>query len=72
MESKKMDINELICKTKTDSRNLKNLRLLKGTGVGGGRDGPEVWDWYMHTEVYGMIGQWGSAVPNREQYPIFL
>ena len=25
----------------------------------------------MHTEVYGMIGQWGPAVQNRELYPIF-
>ena len=25
----------------------------------------------MHTEVNGMIGQWGSAVEYRELYPIF-
>ena len=38
-----------------------NLWLAKGIG-GGGRDGLGVWDWHMHTEVYGMIGQWGPAV----------
>ena len=27
-----------------------------------GRDGLGVWDWHMHTEVYGMIGQWEPAV----------
>ena len=26
------------------------------------RDGLGVWDCHMHTEVYGMIGQWGPAV----------
>ena len=26
-----------------------------------GRDGLEVWDWHMHTTVYGMNGQWGPA-----------
>ena len=30
--------------------------------LGGGRDGLEVWDWHMHTEEYGMTGQWGPAV----------
>ena len=28
---------------------------------GGGRDGLRVWHWH-HTEVYGMIGQWGPVV----------
>ena len=27
-----------------------------------GRDGLGVWDWHMHTEVYGMIGQQELAV----------
>ena len=27
-----------------------------------GRDGMGVWDWHMHTMVYGMIGQQGPAV----------
>ena len=40
---------------------LKNLWLPKETG-GGGRDELGVWDWHTHTEVYGMIGQWGPAV----------
>ena len=25
----------------------------------------------MHTEVYGMIGQWVPAVQHRELYPVF-
>ena len=42
---------------------LKNLWLPQGTGIGGWRgDGLEVWDWHMHTEVYGMTGQRGPAV----------
>ena len=27
-----------------------------------GRDRLGVWDLHMHTEVYGMTGQWGPAV----------
>ena len=30
--------------------------------VGGRRDGLWVWDWHMHTEVYGIIGQQGPVV----------
>ena len=26
------------------------------------RDGLEVWDWHMHTIVYGMVGQQGPIV----------
>ena len=26
------------------------------------RDGLGVWDWHMHTEVYGMMGQWRPAL----------
>ena len=37
----------------------------------GSRNGLGIWDWYRHTEVYGMIGQWGPAVEHRELYPIF-
>ena len=32
---KKIDANELICRTKTDSQTLKNLWLPKGTSGGG-------------------------------------
>ena len=31
-----------------------------------GRDGLGVWDWFVHTEVYGMIGQWRPAEQHRE------
>ena len=52
----KKDTNELICRTKTDSQTLKNLQLSKGTGWGlSDRDRLRVWDWHMHTEVYGMM-----------------
>ena len=33
-----------------------------------GRDGPEGWDWHMHTEVYVMIGQEGPAVYSTDIY----
>ena len=57
----RQDTNELTSRTEIDSPTLKtNLRLPKERG--GGRDGLGVWDWHMHTEVYGMIGQWGPAV----------
>ena len=47
--------NELTCRTETDSQSLKtNLWLPKGTG--GEEDGLGVWDWHMHTVVYGMTG----------------
>ena len=39
--------------------------------MGEGREGLEVWDWQMHTEVYGMNGQQGPAVEHRELYPVF-
>ena len=59
MESKK-NTNELICRTNTDSQTLKNLWL--PTRTGGGAGGLGVWDWHVHTGVYGMMGQWGPAV----------
>ena len=50
-------------------KNLKtNLWLPKGTD--GGRDGQGVWDCHMHTEVYGMTGQWGPAVKHRKHHPV--
>ena len=59
----KKDTNEFICRTEMDSQTLKtNLKLPNGTGGWGGRDGQGVWNWHMHTEVYGMIGHWGPAV----------
>jgi len=58
---KKSDIRELIYKTETDTQTLKtNLRLPKGKE--GGRDGLRVWDWHMHSIVYGMDSQRGPAV----------
>ena len=69
VESKKKDTSELICRTETDSQTSKNL------WVEGGRDKPRVWDWHMHTEVHGMIGQWGPAVistVNPTQYSVIV
>ena len=34
---------------------------------GEGMDG--AWVWHMHSEVYGMTGQWGPAVEHREHPP---
>ena len=31
----------------------------------------EIWEWHMHTQVYGVIGQWGPALWHRELYPVF-
>ena len=42
-----------------------------GGGREGGMDGLGAWDWHMHTEVYGMIGQRGPAIQHKELYPIF-
>ena len=40
------------------------------SGQVAGRDGLGVWGWHMHTIVYGMDGQWESAVWHRELYSI--
>ena len=57
-----MDTKEIKCSTETDSKTLKtNLWVPKETG-GGGKDGLEIWDWHMVTEVYGMTGQERPAV----------
>ena len=36
--------------------------VTKRDRCGGERDGLGNWDWHLHTEQYGMIGQWGPAV----------
>ena len=58
---KKKDKNELICRGEINSPALKNLWLPKGTGAEESRDGLGFGNWHMHTEVYGMTGQWGPA-----------
>ena len=56
-----MEIFKKDTKIETDSQTLRNLGLPKGTDEReGGMDG--VWDWRMHTEVYGVLGQRGPAV----------
>ena len=50
------DSNELICRTETDSQTLKTKLWLPRV-IDGGRDRLGVWDWPMHTVVYGMVGQ---------------
>ena len=43
----------------TDLEN--KLLVTKGDRWGSGKDGLGVWDWHMHTEIYGMTSQWGPA-----------
>ena len=62
-KSLKKDINELICRTETESQTLKtNLGLPKKRVGGGGRDELGVVDWHKHTMVYGTTGQQGPSV----------
>ena len=35
------------------------------------RDGLGFWDQHVHTEIYGMTGQWEPTVQHREVYPAF-
>ena len=64
MESeKKRNTNDLICRTETEqTHRLRNLWLLKGTGWVLGKGELRIKDWHIHTEVYGMTGQWVPAV----------
>ena len=61
----------MFVRTETDLQTLKNLWVLKGTGVGVGRGGLGVQDWHMYTEVQGMIRQWGPAVELGALSPVF-
>jgi len=45
--------------------------VIKGERWEVGRDELGVWDCHMHTAVYGMDGQWVSAVQHRGLYPVF-
>ena len=70
-KNRNLDTNEPTCRIETDSQTLKaNLWLPKG--MGGSRDGLEIWDWHMYTEVYGMIGQWGPVAQHRRTLPNIL
>ena len=67
---KKENANELIYKTGIDSDTLKtNLWLLEREGRGSNVLGTQ--DWHVHTNVYGMDGQWGPAIQHRKFYSIF-
>ena len=57
----KKDTNEVIYETER-LRDFEKRMDTKGDSLGGGVDGLGVWDWYIHTEVYGLIGQQGPAV----------
>ena len=50
-----------------------NLGYQRGQ-VGGvdGRDGPGVWDWHMHAEVYGRIGHWQTCCTAQGTLPNIL
>ena len=58
----KKDINELICRTKTDSQTLKSDLWLPKETVRAREGWTGVWNWHMHCVVYGMTGQWRPAV----------
>ena len=45
-----------------EQKQTEKLMVTKGDRWGEGRDGLGIWDWPMHTEVYGMTGQQGPAV----------
>ena len=49
----------------------EKLKVTKGDGQRVGRDELGIWDWHMHTELYGTTGPWGHAVEHRELYPVF-
>ena len=64
----KIDTNELIYRTETDSQTQKtNLWLPKGKG---GRDKLGVWGQQIHTTVYKIDKQQGPTVQHRELYSI--
>ena len=46
--------------------------VTKGDRLGG--DGLGVWDWHVHTEVYGMTGQWEPvySTKNCTQYFVMI
>ena len=56
----KKDTNELICKKVRFNDFEKKLMVIK-MGRLGGDEGLGIWDWHMHSEVYGMIGQLGPG-----------
>ena len=56
---------KLLAEQKQTQQTFKtNLWLPKWTG--GGRDELGVWDWHMHTIIYGMVGQPGPAIYSTE------
>ena len=59
LKKKRLQIN--IFEEQKQTQTLKNLWLPKGTG-GRGKDGLGAWDWHMHTEVYGTMGQQGPVI----------
>ena len=56
------------------SQTLKNLWLLKVTDYRRQGEGLGVWDWHMHTEVYGMIGKQDLlySTENSTQYSMII
>lgn len=56
----KKDVNELICKTETNSQTSKTILIIKVEMWGEGGLGED--NEHMHTFVYGMDDQWGPVV----------
>ena len=44
------------------THDFEKIMVTKGASGVCGKNGLGVWDWHMHTEIYGMIGQQGPAV----------
>ena len=66
MELTTKDANEYV-QNRNRQTDFEKLMVSKGNTEGEGRAG--VWDWHMHPEVQGMIGQWESATELRELCP---
>ena len=63
----KKDTKQTYLQKKNRLTDFEN-KLTQGDGQGGGMDLIEVWDWNMHSVVYGMTGQQGPAIQHRELY----
>ena len=69
-KKKRIQMN-LCAEQKQTHRPWKQTMVTKEDSGVGGKDGLGVWDWQMHTLVYGLVGQWRPAVEHREIYSIF-
>ena len=59
--------NELFCRLEDSEK----FMVTKEDRLGVGRERLGVWEWHIHTETHGMIGQQGPAAQHRQRYPLF-